>query len=191
MLCFVISSLSGSKRLLIWKRNVAFQKLKDAFGEAKDCFLESKDAYLELNEDLSVRTLIQQVVIHNCHGSHGFYYGDGTRKDAGIVTSAGFKCDLFAVNIDGLLTFKQSCDGFEGYAEVNILSVGDTALYAAAMVCFSRDMAVFVSRKKIVLFATAHGDARKSCSVVETFCCIDAKHRCCEGGVQFAEDGFA
>ena len=50
------------------------------------------------------------------------------------MASAGFQGGVYTVNVHGVLFHQYGCHGFEGYAEIDVLSVADSALYAARMV---------------------------------------------------------
>ena len=51
------------------------------------------------------------------------------------MTSSGIQLHRIAMDVDGILLAEKSRHGLEGDAEDNILSVGETTLYSATMVC--------------------------------------------------------
>ena len=46
----------------------------------------------------------------------------------GVMTSAGFQCRIYAVDVHRFLLHQQGSNRFEYYTEVNILSVTDSSL---------------------------------------------------------------
>ena len=98
--------------------------------------------------------LIQQVVIQDGHCRHGFHYGYGTGEHTCVVAPAGFQGGGLAVLGYGELFHQDGGNGFEGNAEVDILSVGDASLYATATVRLGGDASVAVGNEDVVLLTT-------------------------------------
>lgn len=70
----------------------------------------------------------------------------------------------------------QECGNrFECHPEINVLTVADASLYAAAMVGSGGNSSVVVD-EHVVLFASPLGHAGKSLSILESFHGVDAEH---------------
>ena len=87
----------------------------------------------------SVCPAYQQCVKYR-HGSHGLNNGYCTGQDTGIVPATYGHCDGMPLFVYSLLFHKQSRDRLEGHTEVNVFSVADTALYAAAVIALESEV---------------------------------------------------
>lgn len=87
----------------------------------------------------SVCPAYQQCVKYR-HGSHGLDDGDGTGQDTGIVPATYGHCNGMPLFVYSLLFHKQSRDRLEGHTEVDVFSVADTALYAAAVIALESEV---------------------------------------------------
>ena len=114
----------------------------------------------------------EQQVVQYDHCRHCFYYGYGTGQHAGVVTSAGRKRRLVAVNVYGLLFAEQRSHRLEGHAELDVLSVGDAALYASAMVALCGKSFL----PDVILLTAALGHSGKALAVLKALHGIDAQH---------------
>ena len=85
---------------------------------------------------------------------------------------------------------QQGGHGLERYAEIDVFTVGDAALYAARIVRAGGDAAVVVA-EGVVVFRTEVERGVEAVAVVEALHGIDAKHSGAECGVQLAKDGLA
>lgn len=74
---------------------------------------------------------VEQSIIEQCHGSHGLHDGDRTGNDAGIVTATGFEDCLLALFVHRRLFHKEGGNRLERHPEVDVLSIGNTALNAS------------------------------------------------------------
>ena len=132
-----------------------------------------------------------QVIVEDGHCRHGFYYGDGTGEHTCVVAAAGFQGGGLAVLGYGGLFHQDGGNGFEGNAEVDVLSVGDASLYTAATVGLGGDATLAVGDEDVVLLASSQVHARESHAILKTFYGIYAEHGMTKGGMQFAEAWFA
>ena len=115
-------------------------------------------------------------MVQNDHGAHGLYHGNGAWQDAGVVPTLSLEGRGVAVDVDGLLLAEQGGHGLEGYAEVDVLSVGDASLYAAAVVGLGGHRLFFLrqaflwaerSAEDVVLFAAPLSDAAEAGTILE------------------------
>ena len=125
---------------------------------------------------LNAGGLVEQVGIKYRDSSHCFHDRHGTRQDAGIVTTTGGQPGRRAVPVDRFLLSEQRGDGLEGYTEVDVLTIGDAALYAATVVCPRRDATFSVRHEHVVLLAAPAAGSGKAQSVFKAFHGIDAEH---------------
>ena len=97
-------------------------------------------------KQLSFRTclyfpcVIGQERIEDGHGSHGLNNGYCTGQDTGIVPATYGHCDGMPLFVYSLLFHKQSRDRLKGHTEVDVFSVADTALYAAAVIALESEV---------------------------------------------------
>lgn len=80
---------------------------------------------------------VQEIIVEDSHGSHGFNDRYGTWQDAWIVTATGVEDGRIAILIDGLNFLEQGSNRLEGAAEVDRLAVADAALDAARVIATS------------------------------------------------------
>ena len=120
---------------------------------------------------------------------HGFYDGDGTGEDAGVVTATAFEFGVFFVFGDGGLGRHDGGGGLEGDAEEDGFAIGDTALNSAGVVGFGADFVAFHVEVVVVLGAF-EGGAGESRADFETFGGWDGEHGFGEVGFEAVEDGF-
>ena len=78
---------------------------------------------------------------------------DCAGDDAGIVPSTGSKDSRGAVVLGGFLWLRDGGWGFETDPEIDVLSVGDTALDTSAPVCLGGERPVPALDKHVVVFA--------------------------------------
>ena len=88
------------------------------------------------------------------------------------MAAASFENSGVAVGVDSVDLLEESSDRFEGDAEVDVLSVGDAALYASGMVGGSRYGAV-VGDEIVDHLRTASRAAVEAHSVVEALGSVD------------------
>ena len=87
----------------------------------------------DLHEMLASGFLPQREICqHEC--GHGFYDGYRSWNDTGIVTPLGFKYNIVAIKIGGLLWNSDRSRWFEGNMKEYGFSIGDPALNASAVV---------------------------------------------------------
>ena len=82
-----------------------------------------------------------------------------------------------AVEVDGVLLHQQRGDGFEGHAEIDILTVADATLDAAAVIAYGRDTAVY-GTEGVVLLRAAGCNTLEALAIFEALDGVDAQHRC-------------
>ena len=102
------------------------------------------------------------------------------------MTSAGFQCRIYAVDVHRFLLHQQGSNRFEYYTEVNILSVTDSSLNTSGVVGMRFNPSVVVE-EYVVLLGAFHLQSLESFSIFEGFGGIDTEHGVAQGGVQFAE----
>ena len=73
---------------------------------------------------------------------------------ATIVAATGFQGGDLAIFCYGVLLHQDCGYGFEGNAEVDVLSVGDASLYATATVRLGGDAPFAVGNEDVVLLTT-------------------------------------
>lgn len=132
-----------------------------------------------------------QVIVQNGHCCHCLYHWDCTGEYTGVVAPAGFQGGGLAVLGYGGLFHQDGGNGFEGNAEVDVLSVGDASLYATATVRLGGDAPFAVGDEDVVLLASSQVHAGESHAILKTFYGIYAEHGMTKGGMQFAEAWFA
>lgn len=103
--------------------------------------------------------LVGEVVVEYDHCCHGLDNGYCSGQHAGVVASLGFEDNWFALFVDGMLVAQQGCYWFECYSEVDVLSVGYAALYAAAVVGLCGDTAAGCWNEDVVLLAASSAAA--------------------------------
>ena len=81
-------------------------------------------------------------------------------------------------------------NGFESDTEVNVFTITDATLNAAAVVGLCRDAAT-MGNKAVVLLRTTRGHTTEALAVLKSLGGIDAQHGCTKGGVELTEFGFA
>ena len=62
-----------------------------------------------------------------------------------------FQGGVYTVNVHGVLLHQYGCHGFEGYTEIDVLSVADSTLYTARMIGAGLDTSVVVVEHVILL----------------------------------------
>ena len=80
------------------------------------------------------------------------------------------------MNINRLLLAKERCNRLEGDAEIDILTVGYTALDAAAVVCPCHDATLSVWLEDVVLLTASAACTGKSEPIFKALHGIDAQH---------------
>ena len=80
-------------------------------------------------------------------------------------------------NVYRLLFLQNGSHGFEGYTEIDVLTIRDATLDATAMVGDGSDV-VARSDKDIILLRASGCDAIETFTVFETLHSVDAEHRC-------------
>ena len=90
------------------------------------------------------------------------------------MAAPGLEGGGLPVEVDRLLLAQQGGHGFEGYTEVDVLPVAQSALNAAAVVGAGDDAAVAVGHKHVVLFTAACADSGKALAILKTLDVIDA-----------------
>ena len=58
------------------------------------------------------------------------------------MSSTGRESGGISFKVDCLLFLQNSCHGFEGYTEINVLTVGDASLDTAAVIGLGREVRV-------------------------------------------------
>ena len=90
------------------------------------------------------------------------------------MSSTGCQRRRISLHIHRLLRSQECGNRFEGHAEVNILSVGDAALYASAVVGQRRDGRA--ADESVVYLRAATVDSVEAVAILKTFDGIDAQH---------------
>ena len=123
--------------------------------------------------------------------SHCLDDGDGTRDDAGIVSSAGSECSRGSVILGGFLWLGDSSGGFEADPEVDILSVGDTALDTSAPVCRGDESTVVSVEEHVVVSAARDLGSTEAGPDLKRFSGGYRQHGVCQFGLKLVKTGFS
>lgn len=107
------------------------------------------------------------------------------------MTATGGECGGLSVLCNGLLRLKECGYGFECHSEIDVLSVGNAALYASAIVGEGGDTAVPIGNENVILLASELGSTIESHAILEAFHGIDAEHGIAQSGMQFVKRGLA
>ncbi len=94
---------------------------------------------------------VQQGVVAEHKGSHGFDDWHGSWQHAGIVTAAAFQFGVFVIATYGLLFGHDSRRRLKGCAEANVFSIGNTTLDTAGAVAASSYRFTFHIKRIIML----------------------------------------
>ena len=92
------------------------------------------------------------------------------------MSSASRESGGISFEVDRLLFLQNGSYGFEGHTEINVLTVGDAALDASAVVGGGCGTTVY-GTEDVVLLGASGGDAVEALTVFEAFDGIDAQHR--------------
>lgn len=111
------------------------------------------------------------------------------------MTAAGLEKGWVALNVEGLLLTKLGSDGFEGDTEIDVLTIGDATLDAAAVVGLHADTtegAVISALdrgeiEEVVLLGATHGETIEALTVFEALDGIDREHGGAEELMELAE----
>ena len=106
------------------------------------------------------------------------------------MASAGLEQGGLAFHGDGFLFHEHRGHRFEGYPEIDVLSVADAALDTSAPVGAGGD-ALWRGDEDVVLFASPLCHSGKALPVFEAFHGVDGEHGASQGRVEFAERRFA
>ena len=106
------------------------------------------------------------------HCGHRFNNRNSTRQYTWIVTSTSCQRGSLPINIDSILCLQNSSYRFESHSEIDVLSVGNTSLYASAMISLSGN----TRQKHVVLLRTSLVGTSKTLAILKALDCIDAKH---------------
>src|SRR5688572_33186814 len=100
------------------------------------------------------------------------------------MAAFAFQLNFVSVGIDAGLGLQNGGNGFKSNAEINILSVGNTALNAAGMIGSGLYVAVFVLIELVVVLRAGHAQTIKPGSEIEAFYGVYAQHGFAKFSVQ-------
>lgn len=130
-------------------------------------------------------------MINDDQCSHGLDNGDGTGDNARIVPSAGSEDSRSSVVLSGFLWLGDSSRGFEADPEVDILSVGDTALDTSAPVCRGDEDTVVSLDEHVVVPAARDLGSTEAGADLKRFSGGYRQHRVCQFGLKLVKTGFS
>ena len=135
---------------------------------------------------LQSRSAVNQIIVEDGHGGHGFYDGHCTRKHAGVVTALCLHNRIVSFDVYRLLFHQESSYRLERYTEVDVLSVADTSLDTARVIgaCV---YASVVMVEHIVLLATTQGHVVEALAIGKAFYGVDAEHGMTQGCMELSE----
>ncbi len=109
------------------------------------------------------------------HCGHRFDNGYSTWQDTWIMTSASSQSGRLSVDVDCILRLQQSGNGFESHTEIDVLTIGNSALNAATVILNGRNTTIYRT-KDVVLLRASLGDAGKALTILKALDSINAKH---------------
>lgn len=102
------------------------------------------------------------------------------------MSSSGFENRILSVCSYGILLHQQRSNRFESHFKINVLSVADTTLDAAAIIG-SRINSAIVIIEQVVLHLSRFANSFEASSVLKSFYGINAEHCLSKSSVQLAE----
>ena len=130
-------------------------------------------------------------MVNDDQRGHGLDDGDGTGNDAGVVPSAGCEDPGGSVVLGGLLWLRDGCWGFETDPEVDVLSVGDTALDTSAPVCVGGERPILPLDKPVVVFAARDFGSTETRTDLKRFGGGYRQHGMPQFGFKLVKTGFS
>ena len=135
--------------------------------------------------------VLNEKLINNDQRGHGLDNGDGAGDDAGVVPSTGGENSRGSVVLGSLLRLRDGCWGFETDPEVDVFSVGDTALDASAPVRVGSESPVLSLDKPVVVFAARDFGSTETRADLKRFGGGYGQHGMSQFGFELVKTGFS
>lgn len=139
----------------------------------------------------SLARVLDEELVDNNQCGHALDDGDGAGDDAGVVPSTGGEDSRSSVVLGGFLRLRDGGWGFEADPEVDVLSVGDTALDTSTPVCVGGEGPVLSLDEPVVVLAARDFGSTETRADLKRLGCGDRQHGMSQFGLELVEAGFS